>query len=78
MNKHEKIITKREVLKKVNALDDRIKRYEHEIIHIEYRLKKKKDMLKDLNQEFDSYLKQLYSVHNNINTKHIKIKEDHD
>jgi uncharacterized protein (DUF342 family) len=62
-NKREqKVGTKREVLKKLNQIDSRIKKSEQEIKQIELKWTKRKESIKLLKKDFEMNLQLLHSA----------------
>ena len=60
-NKREqKVGTKREILKKLNQIDSRIKKSEQEIKQIEQKWTKKKESIKELKKDFEMNLQLLH------------------
>jgi uncharacterized protein (DUF885 family) len=53
---------KREILKKLNQIDSRIKKSEQEIKHIELKWTKKKESIKRLKKDFEMHLQLLHSA----------------
>jgi hypothetical protein len=60
-NKENKILTKREILKKINLIDSRIKKSEQELKLIELKWKKKKDSITLLKKDFETHLQFLHT-----------------
>ena len=61
-NKENKILTKREILKKINLIDSRIKKSEQELKLIELKWKKKKDSTTLLKKDFEIHLQLLHTA----------------
>ena len=53
---------KREILKKLNQIDSRIKKSEQEIKYIELKWTKKKESIKQLKKDFEMNLQLLHSA----------------
>ena len=61
-NENNKVLTKREVLKKINFIDRRIKKNERELKQIELQWKKKKGSITLLQKDFEILLQLLHSA----------------
>jgi len=59
-NKEDKVFTKRDILKKINLIDGRIKKNERELKQIHLQWKKKKDSIEILKKDFEIHLHLLH------------------
>ena len=61
-SKEEKVLTKRDILKKINLIDSRIKKNERESKQIELQWAKKKDSIRLLKKDFEIHLQLLQAT----------------
>ena len=61
-NKKNKVLTKRDILKKINFIDHRIKKNERELKQVHIQWKKKKDSIEILKKDFETHLQLLHTA----------------
>ena len=61
-NKENKVLTKRDILKKINLIDSRIKKNERELKQVHLQWKKKKDSIVQLKKDFEIHLQLLHTA----------------